>query len=561
MTGQSGGPVRHLLFAHAPRRRMAALFALMLASSLTEGVGIVMLVPLLTALGPGGAVTPSLPGFPLPAMPLAAWLALFVTMIGLRAALVRQRTVAAVQFAQDVTSRVRSRLLDALLRAQWRVAGGHARGPLLSRLSSDLNWVGYGLNHLTGFAATAMTTLIAAAAAFALSPLVALTLGAGGGAAMVLYRRSSRMAVSLGANASRFSEQFYSRMDTILNNLRLIKLHGRELQEGRAVTLLERRLAGALTDQARLAATGTAVLQSVAAAILAVVIWCAVERWQTSPNVLLPLIAVFARLLPLISAMQVQWQGWLGTQPSLACVTTLISELDTAREPYSDDAKLPPPARSIALSQVSLLHASGRGLNAVNCVLPAGTLTVVTGASGAGKSTLADILAGLLEPQKGALLLDGEALPNSMRLAWRRQVAYVQQEPMLLRGSIRQNLAWAHPDASEAQMEYALRAASAQFVFDWKQGLDTLVGDDGCHLSGGERQRIALARCLLLSPSLLILDEPTIALDPTNTRAVVEAVALLKGRTTILAISHGEELQAVADQTLRIDKGQLSAAP
>jgi hypothetical protein len=111
--------------------------------------------------------------------------------------------------------------------------------------------------------------------------------------------------------------------------------------------------------------------------------------------------------------------------------------------------------------------------------------------------------------------------------------------------------------AAGSRMRNALQAASAGFVLEWPDGLDAPLGDDGHRLSGGERQRIALARALLLAPSLLILDEPTSALDPANAAAVTEALRRLKGQVTMLVISHGEELAGLADQLLHLDRGSL----
>ena len=200
-------------------------------------------------------------------------------------------------------------------------------------------------------------------------------------------------------------------------------------------------------------------------------------------------------------------------------------------------------------------------LDAIDLTLPVGSLTVLTGPSGAGKSTLADVLGGLLASDSGALSLDGNALAPGERIAWRSQVAYVQQEPVLFHASLRDNLRWAAPEASEAQMADALRAASADFALALPGGLDTAVGDAGRQLSGGERQRIVLARALLRSPALLILDEPASALDPANEAAIAAAVARLRGRMTIVIIGHRGPLTETADRTVRLEGGRIVACP
>lgn len=196
-------------------------------------------------------------------------------------------------------------------------------------------------------------------------------------------------------------------------------------------------------------------------------------------------------------------------------------------------------------------------LDAVSATLPRGSTTLVTGPSGAGKSTLADVLAGLVAPSAGALRIDEKALGRGDLRSWRRRVAYVQQEALLFDASVRDNLLWAHPGASLERLRDCLLAASAGFVFELPDALDTMVGDRGAQLSGGERQRIALARALLRDPELLILDEVTSALDSENELAVTQAISRLRGTITILMIGHKGALSTLADRTIALEAGRL----
>lgn len=220
---------------------------------------------------------------------------------------------------------------------------------------------------------------------------------------------------------------------------------------------------------------------------------------------------------------------------------------------------VPAPLHELALRAVTVRHAdrAAPALDGVTLALPVGSTTILSGPSGAGKSTVADVLGGLMAPDSGDLLLDGVALDPARRRGWRDRVAYVQQDPVLFHASIRNNLLWAAPGANEADLQAALRDASAEFVFALPDGLDTMVGDRGARLSGGERQRIALARGLLRDPALLILDEVTSALDADNEAAVTRAIAGLHGRLTILIIGHRGALASLADHAVGLDGGRV----
>jgi len=145
---------------------------------------------------------------------------------------------------------------------------------------------------------------------------------------------------------------------------------------------------------------------------------------------------------------------------------------------------------------------------------------------------------GLLTPQAGRVLVDDVPLTPRSVGRWRRTTAYVSQEIFLFHDTVRANLRWAVPGATDDEIATALTMAAADFVFDLPSGLDTIVGDRGLRLSGGERQRIALARALLQHPSLLILDEATSALDAENESRILEAIHRLHGSLTIVIITH-----------------------
>ncbi len=204
--------------------------------------------------------------------------------------------------------------------------------------------------------------------------------------------------------------------------------------------------------------------------------------------------------------------------------------------------------------------AAGPALKNVSLDIPAGKMTAIAGPSGAGKSTLADVLLGLLAPGGGEVCVDGVPLAGPDLHRWRRSVACVPQDPYLFHDTIRANLRWAQPGATEAEMWQALRLAAADgFVAALPDGLDTVTGDRGGRLSGGERQRIALARALMRRPALLVLDEATGQLDAENERRILDALESLRGRTAVVAIAHSPALLEAADEIVRLESGRVAA--
>ena len=197
-------------------------------------------------------------------------------------------------------------------------------------------------------------------------------------------------------------------------------------------------------------------------------------------------------------------------------------------------------------------------LEEIAAEIPAGTRTALVGETGSGKTTLAYLVARLYEPERGAVSIDGVDIRDMTLQSLAATVGLVSQETYLFHASIRENLRFACPEASDEEIEDAARAAQIhELISSLPEGYDTPVGERGYRFSGGEKQRMAIARTVLRNPPVLILDEATSALDTETERAVQQALdELSRGRTTI-AIAHRLSTIRDADQILVLDRGRI----
>lgn len=198
-------------------------------------------------------------------------------------------------------------------------------------------------------------------------------------------------------------------------------------------------------------------------------------------------------------------------------------------------------------------------LNAISFDIQAGSQVAIVGPSGAGKSTIASLLLRFYTPDSGEIYFDGLPAGSLELSALRQQMAYVPQEVLLFGGTIRENIAYGEPDASDDRIRAAARQANAlDFIEQFPEGLETVVGERGIQLSGGQRQRIAIARAVLKNPRILILDEATSSLDSESERLVQDALdKLMRGRTSVV-IAHRLSTIRGADNILVLDRGEVA---
>lgn len=550
------------------RRTFTALLFLILGS-LTEGISILLLVPLLHLVGrPEQNFAVRLPDrdwvrwlAPDGTLQLTTVLCLLVGFVALQAAFNRYKSVYMARLLLDFINRLRMNLFESIGKARWGIFARMRSSDLDHALTGDIDRVqsaAFSLLMLVQIAVLLAGYLVVSLFISTVMTAFAIVVGIVTFLALQPFRaRASAFGRVLTSNR----QEQYRTVSEFLGGIKVAKsLNVEATYYAQLRATLEKMKADNI-NYVRNSTIGTALFQVASVIGLSLFIYVALVRFNLSLAEIVVLLLVFMRIAPRFMDMQMQAQQVLINLPAYASMRDMQARFDAEREPANleSDAKLSLDV-GLNIRNVSFAYEAG-GKPVVSDVtfgLPAGKVTALIGPSGSGKSTLADMLLGLLEPSEGKILADGVEIGAANRRRWRDQVAYVPQDVFLLHDTIAANLRLAAPQASDAELWTALRAAhGADFVERLELRLDTVVGDRGVRLSGGERQRIALARALLRKPSLLILDEATSALDWQNQSLIAKSIDGLRGSMTILTIAHRPSMIAFADWVVAVENGRI----
>ena len=562
------------LFAYM-RWRAVGLFLLLLAVGLTEGVGLLALIPLLHVLGltpDGGSGSPvaaaAVRAFAAIGLPfnLPSLLGAFLVLVVFRAVLTRARDLQLTEVRFGFVDHLRTGLYAAIGRADWLFLARMRTSDFAHVLTNDLGRVAQGTDAVLRLSVSGCLAVVQVAVALSLSTVGTVAALSSGAILSLVLRPELRRAHRLGRELTAASRDLFGNVTDYLAGLKLAKSYLAEDRHNELFVQSVARMRRRVLDFARTSANARTVYQIGGALALSGLLYLAVEVIRLPAVELLVLVLIFARLMPTVSGMQQHWESLLHMLPAFAGAMAMQQRCEAAAEENPPVvAGTPPPLRlerEIRLQHVRFRYDKDVAqdvLAGVDFVIPAQRTTALVGPSGAGKSTLADLIMGLLEPDAGVIEVDGVPLTRKSLRSWRGSVAYVPQETFLFHDTIRANLLWARPAATDGELWRALdAAAAAEFVRAMPLGLDAVVGERGMRVSGGERQRLALARALLRAPALLILDEATSALDSENERRVQGSIEALHGRLTMIVIAHRLSTIRAADQIVVLDGGRVA---
>jgi len=535
---------------------------------LTDGLTALLLLPLLDATGVdvaqggigrlGEYVRAAFSALHISAT-LGPVLVVFVAVNAVRSLLSQWRMMASVRAGQAFLIALRTRLYTAIVGANWRFVAKRRSADFAHAMTEQLARVDALTYELLNIVVGAIVTIVYIALAMRISAAMTSTVIAAGAILFATLAPKMRRAQRDGRQITGATSRLYAATSEHLASLKTAKSYGAERRHIESMAEISTELANIQITASRTSAISTFVFEVGSVVALALMVYVGLTHFTLAPGALLMLVYLAARVLPRVATLQrgVQFCGQL--LPSFDAIAALEEELHRVQEDIVPSDEMIPLRESVRFEHVRFSHSTPdqSTLDDVTLELRQGAITAIVGPSGAGKSTIADILTGLLRPQEGRVSIDGRTLEDSMIAAWKRQLGYVSQDTFVFHDTVRANLSWAHPEATEHDMAEALRAARAEFVFDLENGLESVLGDRGVRLSGGERQRLALARALLRHPQLLVMDEATSALDLENETGILDAIERLRGHVTTLLITHRLSAVRRADHIYVVEDGRI----
>ena len=464
--------------------------------------------------------------------------------------------------AQYLISELRAKVQKKVLSLPIAFFDNTKSGALVSRIMSDVegvrNLIGTGLVQLIGGTITAIISLVLLLnISWSMTLFVLIPVGVFGFIALKAFAYIR----PIFKQRRKISAEVNGRLTETLAGVRVIKAFNAEDQENRVfekgVDLLFQNVKKSLTATALMTSSSTFLLGIASTGIMGIGGYKIIEGTLTIGDFI-----SFTLLLGFMIAPIVQMSN-IGSQ-----LTEALAGLDRTEELMNQQAEDEDEQRNITLKafrgdlefdQVSFAYEENKDvLTNINFKAPSGSVIALVGSSGSGKSTIAGLSATFLNPKSGVITVDGQDITKVKLNSFRKHLGVVLQDEFLFEGTIKENILFPRPNATETQLQYAVEAAYVnEFTDRFEDGLNTLIGERGVKLSGGQRQRIAIARAILADPKIIILDEATSNLDTESEVLIQKSLAqLTKNRTTIV-IAHRLSTIRKADQILVVEQGQI----
>lgn len=472
------------------------------------------------------------------------------------------QTVLMTRLGQNVLLDFQNRLFRHLLQMDLGFFAANRTGTLISRLTTDIAAMRLAVSTaLTGLGREVLSVILLVGVMFYQDWLLASIAFIVFPATVVPIARLGRRLRKVTANTQAQTGAFMTIVQQSLSSIRLVKAYRMEALEAARAEELTTRIRDLTVKAERVKALASPLMETLGGAAVTIVIvyggWRVINGETTAG-------AFFSFITALLTAyrpMKALANANAHVNEGLAGAQRLFSVLDTksALVEKPDAPALKVVRGDVRLEDVSFSYdADVPALNGLSLHVPAGKTTALVGASGAGKSTVLSLIPRFYDVSAGRVMIDGMNIADVSLASLRDAIAFVSQDVVLFDDTIRANIRYGKPHASDAEVEAAAQAAGAHdFIAALPEGYDTMVGERGQALSGGERQRIAIARALLKDAPILLLDEATSALDAATERHVQNALERLKAGRTTLVIAHRLSTVSGADQICVLDQGRV----
>jgi ABC-type multidrug transport system fused ATPase/permease subunit len=459
--------------------------------------------------------------------------------------------------------RLRTRLFGHLLRQSPDALDKRRLGDVLTRLSGDVNAIeAFVLSGIQDGLAHGLKVLFFTGALFFIDPLLATLSLIAAPLFWFAARRFAHVIKEISREKRRRSGSLNSVAEQSLANLALVQTSNRSSDEARRYEGEGRAIVDASLASTKVNALFGPLVNLIelvgAMVVVGAGVW-ALSSGRLTLGSLLVFLTYLTQLYGPVRSLSELINDLFSASAGAERIIELLDEIPAVTDRPGAVA-LGKVKGQVVFESVSFTYegASSPAVDDVTLKVEAGETLALVGASGAGKSSLAKLLLRFADPQTGAVRVDGTDVRDATLESLRASVGVLLQETLILDGTVRDNIAYGHPDASQAAIEAAARAADAHnFVSQLPQGYDSVLGSRGRSLSGGQRQRIALARLLLHDAPILLLDEPSTGLDAASAQRTLEPfVRAMTGRT-IIVISHNLLTVTHADAIAVLDEGRI----
>jgi ATP-binding cassette subfamily C protein len=562
------GTLANVLPLLSQYKRQAIVVPLfLLLAGFSEGIGLITLMPLLSEVVGSAGEHNALTGFALRLARIAGvspsiemMLSVVVLAMVLKAILVIIAMYHVGTAMAFVSTDLRSRVMTALMLARWAYFVRQPTGEISNAVTSEINGVGnlfWGAANATNMA---IQVIIHLGLALLVSWEITVLALASGAFLMLGLSRLVGLSRRAGYEAARAFNALTGRLVDLMGGIKTLKAMSATRQLGALMEVDNQALFRATRVQIVAKEAMLSVQEPVIIIILSIGLYVTIQFDYRELDQLTMMALLFHRTVGRLGRLQSAYQQIATGEGFYVSLRGKIGNAESNRERYLGTIS-PTLIDKIEIDNLAFAYGETPAVRGLSLEIPAGKFVTLFGPSGSGKSTLVDLVLGLHVPDSGEIRIDGTRLSDLDIEAWRRSIGYVPQETMLLHDTINNNITLRDSLISRTNVASAIESAGlGEFVAGLDGGLDAIVGERGAQLSGGQRQRLAIARALAREPKLLILDEPTTALDPATEASVCDMLKELSGKITILAISHQPALAQAADIGYEVRAGRAAAA-